>query len=69
MTVNQLRRTLKQRINRLSEQRLRSAADFIGYLEESSDPVAVAMRQRIAQAESDVTRGLLTPAANLRRKY
>jgi hypothetical protein len=69
MTASQLRAKLKKRIDHLSEHRLRSAADFIGYLEESSDAIAVAMSRRVAKAENEVARGLVTPVAKLRRKY
>lgn len=69
MTTSQLRKTLKKRINNLSEHRLRSAADFIGYLEESSDPTALAMSRRIDKAERQVAQGLTAPVTELRRKY
>jgi hypothetical protein len=69
MTISQLRQNLKKRINRLPEHRLRSAADFIGYLEESSNPIAATMSRRLAKSEREVARGLVTPASELRRKY
>ena len=69
MTVNELRRDVKKRINKLPENRLRSAADFIAFLEESSNPVAASMSRRLQKSERDVARGQLTPASALRRKY
>jgi len=69
MTVSQLRRDVKKRINNLSENRLRSAADFIAFLEESSSAVATSMSRRIQKAERQVAQGQVTAASALRRKY
>ncbi|HVX86723.1 MAG TPA: hypothetical protein VH253_18215 [Phycisphaerae bacterium] len=69
MTVSELRRLVKKQIDHLSEERLRSAADFVSYLEDSIDPVAVAMQRRIRAAEDEVARGAVVSVRHLRRKY
>ena len=68
MSVKQLRRELKSRIDRLPEQRLLSAADYLAYLDETSDPVALAMWERIRGSEQEIARGEATPIGELRRK-
>ena len=69
MTVTELRRQLKKQIDHLAEDRLRSAADFVGYLEETSDPVAIAMHKRLRKAEAEIASGKTTSVSQLRRKY
>ncbi len=69
MTVIQLRRQLKKRIDHLTEDRLRSAADFVAYLDEASNPIAGAMQQRLRKAEREVASGKVTSVGDLRRKY
>lgn len=69
MTVSELRRQLKKRIDHLTEDRLRSAADFVAYLEDVSNPSAVAMHKRLRKAEDEVASGNVTPVGQLRRKY
>ena len=69
MTVSQLRKQLKKRIDHLNADRLRSAADYVAYLDEASNPIAAAMEKRLRKAESEVAGGHVTPVSKLRRKY
>lgn len=69
MTVAELRKELKKRIDHLEESPLKSAADYLAYLEESTNPQALGMTERIRRAENEVARGLVTPVSKLRRKY
>jgi hypothetical protein len=69
MTVSELRRELKKRIDHLKEDRLRSAADYLAYLDEGSSPIALAMRKRLRKAEREIAEGLVTPVSKLSRKY
>ena len=69
MTAMQIRRELKKRIDHLPERQLHSAADYLAYLDEASDPVAKAMLQRIRKGEQEIARGQTTSVANLKRKY
>jgi len=65
----QIRREIKKRIDRLPERQLRSAADYLAYLDEASDPIAKATLERIRKGEQEIARGQVTSASNLRRKY
>lgn len=69
MTASELRRRLKKQIDHLTEDRLRSAADFVAYLDETAHPVARAMHQRLVRAEREVAMGKVVPVSQLRRKY
>jgi hypothetical protein len=68
MTITQIRRELKKRIDHLPEKQLRSAADYLAYLDEASEPIARAMLERIRKAEQDIFRGHVTPVSKLGRK-
>lgn len=68
-----LRRQVKQTIDRLSQDRLQTAADFLGYLEEV-EATEELMRipgalEAIQEGIKDVAAGRTTPVRNLRRKY
>lgn len=72
MTIIDLRRRAKQRIDRLSPERLRVADDFLAYLEEREECDATAELLRIPgfmeafqRAEAQVTAGDVTPLAEL----
>ena len=68
MTVSALRRDLKRRIDHLIDIRLQSAADYLTFLEEMCDSRAVAMKERIRNAEKEIAAGLVTPVSDLRRR-
>ena len=68
MTVSALRRDLKRRIDRLNDSRLQSAADYVTFLEERCDSRAVAMKERIRNAEREIAAGLVTRVSDLRRR-
>ena len=68
MTVSALRRDLKRRIDHLNDVRLQSAADYLTFLEEMCDSRAVAMKQRIRNAEKEIAAGLVPPVSGLRRR-
>jgi hypothetical protein len=75
MAVTDMRRRLKQRVDRLSEARLRVADDFLAYLEERESEEATAellaipgFRGALKQAEADIARGHVTPVRDLRRR-
>ena len=68
-----LRRQVKRTIDRLSHDRLQTAADFLGYLEEV-EATEELMRipgalEAIQEGIKDVAAGRTTPVRNLRRKY
>ena len=69
MTTIQIRRELKNRIDHLPERQLQSAADYLAYLDETSDPTAKAMLERVRKGEQEIARGQVTSVSNLRRKY
>ena len=69
MTTMQIRRELKKRIDHMPERQLRSAADYLAYLDEASDPIAKATLERIRKGEQEVARGQVTAVSNLKRKY
>ena len=68
MTVSALRRDLKRRIDHLNDVRLQSAADYLTFLEEMRDSRAVAMKERIRNAETEIAAGLVTRVKDLRRR-
>jgi len=65
----QIRREIKKRIDRLPERQLQSAADYLAYLDEASDPIAKSTLERIRKGEHEIARGQVTSVSNLRRKY
>lgn len=74
-TVN-LRREVKKAIDTLSKARLRTAADFLRYLQrlESDEATEELMRipgaiDEIEQGMKDIAAGRTTPVKNLKRKY
>lgn len=76
MTVVELRRRLKKRIDSLPPKRLQVAADFVAYLDERPDNAATRelerippLLERILQAEREFAGGKATPVEQLRRKY
>jgi hypothetical protein len=74
MGVAETRKQIKARIDRLPPESLRSAEDFLAYLQErgssapSADNTLIRFRRRIAKAESEAALGKLTPVNALRRK-
>ena len=75
MTVTELRRRAKQRLERLSPQRLAVADDFLAYLEERDTDEATAELLRIPgfttafeQAQREIAAGDVTPVEDLRRR-
>lgn len=76
MTVTEIRRKAKKHIDSLSSERLRSALDFLTFLDRpekaeiSRGPRArMPFDQRMKKAEEDIAAGRVTPAEKLRRKY
>ena len=76
MSTSTTRTQAKERLDRLSDERLQVADDFLAYLEERESceateellripGVAEAFEEGLADAEA----GRLTPVKNLRRKY
>ena len=75
MAIAEMRRRLKQRVDRLSEARLRVADDFLAYLEERESEEATAellaipgFAEALKQAEAEIASGRVTPARSLRRR-
>jgi hypothetical protein len=75
MTTTDMRRRLKQRVDRLSEARLRVADDFLAYLEERESEEATAellaipgFVDALQQAEAQVAQGQVTSVRDLRRR-
>ncbi len=75
MTVTELRRRAKQRLERLSPQRLAVADDFLAYLEERDTDEATAELLQIPgfiaafeQAQREITAGDVTAVEDLRRR-
>lgn len=71
-----LRDQIKEMADRLSPRRLRSAADFLRYLDELESEEATAELERIPgleedlkAAEEDIAAGRTTPVEELKRKY
>ena len=76
MTNAEMRRQVKQRIDRLSPERLRVADDFLACLEERESDEATDELLRVAgflemfeQARQDIAAGNLTPVEQLRRGH
>ena len=75
MSTAQLRRQLKNRIDKMPVNRLRTAADFLTYLHEREEDEAMTLvprkplYQRLAQAQRDIARGRVTPVNKLKRKH
>jgi len=79
MSTSTLRQRVNKQIDSLSPQRLRTAADFLAYLEQkpgklprrreaSQSSVTMRLRKRLKQAEKQVDAGDIVPVENLRRK-
>jgi hypothetical protein len=71
-----LRRELKRTVDKLSEDRLKTAVDFLGYLQslESDDATMELMRipgalEAFRQGKREVETGRTVPVGKLRRKY
>jgi hypothetical protein len=71
-----LRRTLKRTVDKLSEERLKTAVDFLSYLQslEDEDPTVELMRipgalGSFKQGLRELETGQTVPSAKLRRKY
>jgi len=71
-----LRRELKKAVDSLSKERLRTAADFLRYLQtlESDKATEELIRipgaiEEIEQGIKDIAAGRTTPVRNLKRKY
>jgi hypothetical protein len=76
MTTKQLKQTAKRQIDALSEERLRSAADFLRYLndlesQEATDEILniPGALESIKKGIADIEAGRTTPVAKLKRKY
>jgi hypothetical protein len=74
--TTELRRALKRTVDKLSEDRLRTAGDFLRYLQslEADDPTAELMRipgalGAFKQGLRELETGQTIPSAKLRRKY
>ena len=75
MSTAELRRLARERIRRLSSERLQVAVDFLAYLDERQSNEATDELLRIPgflkafqRAKKQADRGELTPARGLRRK-
>ena len=75
MSAVELRRKIKRQLDDLPMDRLRTAADFIDFLEKKNgsrslenDPRIARMRLRIRQAEKAEAAGKLIPLEKLRRR-
>lgn len=75
MSTAELTRQTKQRLERLSPERLQVVADFVAYLEERESNEATeellkipGLVKALAKTEKDIAAGKLTPAERLRRK-
>jgi hypothetical protein len=80
MSTSALRQQVKKQIDALSPQRLRTAADFLAYLEQrqaggalpksaSQSSSADRFRKRLKKAEDRVAAGKVVAIEKLRRKY
>ena len=76
MTKTELLRRAKQRLEHLSEQRLRTADDILAYLEdlESDEATDELLRipglpEQLEEAERDIAEGRTVPVDELRRKH
>ncbi len=76
MTKTELLRRAKQRLEHLSEQRLRTADDILAYLEdlESDEATEELLRipglpEQLEEAERDIAEGRTVPVDELRRKH
>jgi hypothetical protein len=76
MSTADVRRSVKQRVDRLSEDRLRVADDFPAYLEERDASEATAellglpgFLDALRQAEAEITIGRTVSVRDLRRRY
>ncbi len=75
MSNAELLHSTKRRLDALTPQRLRVAADFLAYLEEREADEATAellalpgLLEALSKAEEDIAAGRLTPVEELRRK-
>ena len=76
MTKTELLRRAKRRLERLSEQRLRTANDILAYLDDLDSDEATeellripGLLERLDEAERDIAEGRTVPVHELRRKY
>jgi hypothetical protein len=76
MSTLQLRRQLKKKVDALPTGALRSASDFLDYLEHRGNGRSAtnrsriaAMRRRLGEAERQVAAGRVIRADKLKRKY
>jgi hypothetical protein len=76
MSTLELRRQAKQKVDQLSPKSLKSALDYLGYLEDRDEQDATeellaipGFEKDMAEARSDVAAGRLTPVTKLRRKF
>jgi len=74
MTATQLRKRIQQRVKALSVERLRTADDFLAYLEEREDNAATrellaipGLLARVRKAQREATAGKLVPFEKVRR--
>jgi hypothetical protein len=74
MTATQLRKRIQRRVKALSVERLRTADDFLAYLEEREDNAATrellaipGLLARVRKAQRDAAAGKLVPFEKVRR--
>ena len=74
MTATQLRKRIQQRVKALSVERLRTADDFLAYLEEREDNAATrellaipGLLARVRKAQREAAAGKLVPFEKVRR--
>jgi len=73
--TTELRREIKRTVDKLSTEKLQSAADFLSYLQSlESDATAEILRipgavEQIEKGDREVAAGDVVPVSNLRRKY